>query len=339
MPGEADSLIVNAMKRMTMQFELPVFTYEKGDVDHKRWIQLFRYAIEQNGWNTKHAIMMLQLKLQGKARQKADNLDGFVAGTTDALITELSSRFEGRKGNFSTFLQTSALRQMENESQERWAARVKATAARAGTDNETLALGVFIQGQYNPKVREKLYDQTGMDTMKDALESAVQFTEAQKLRAQGHRIMQGNPNSTMPVGVVQPQLQSSNFWGQDVEPMEIDALRRATVCYRCGKKGHFRKECRVKLPGAPEKPSRSNVYKRQQPSAQRRKPSTFSNTKKPSMYRQMYRKFVRAIADCEPDSAEELTEDEEVPEEFNESDSSEEEEMEEKTENPRKDFQ
>ena len=209
--------ILEATKAMRLSIDLPDFTFEKGDMGYDNWINQFDYAIDVNNWTNKHAIMVLQSKFKGRARSKLQEISRFENLSKAELIQELRNRFKGRKTTLVTFLETIALRQGPQEPQDQWAARVKATASKAGTTEQMLILGMFVQGQKNSAIRDKLYEATEIKTIDEALEKATIIDAGAKAVAQGAvQAASHYPPKT-------PWEQQKDLLVQQPEPMEVDA--------------------------------------------------------------------------------------------------------------------
>ena len=238
-------------------YDLPKITGERGDTDYRGWLRQLRYAIEKNGWSTRHAVMMVQSCCVGKARAKVSNLGTFENDPTpDQLLAELAKRFGDPSTILGKYFRVRNLQQGDDETLEQYSARCD--QATKGMVDKDFAFGAFVQG---------LKEQTMKDECFRADTTETKDTVLKKLLAINVGIMNSREESKSRKPPARPKL-DSDYWAAakamdpdykkefypyatEPEPMEVDAVRRRdpkqqSMCYYCGSKGHWIKDCWIK---------------------------------------------------------------------------------------------
>ena len=309
MAHETNDKIVTALEgllvatnKMNLNYEIPDFTFEKGDLDYDGWLDHLRYISTVNNWTAEHTLMLLKTKCKKRAKTKVQDLDAFKEGETTALIDEVKSRFRGKKTSLLTYLETTALTMGEYESQEEWALRVKKTASRAGTNEKMLTLGVFVQGQRNPTVRKRLYEMTEVNDLQTALEKALIIDQGVRATKQDAKNKQAffheEERGDWPTTATKP-------WHlQQPEPMDVEALKRNSKCFACEKYGHFARDCRkakfIKKKSPNQKPNEQPYFNRSRNGDKHRDMN--KGKKKWTANKNKFKKFIRELIE-ESDSA------------------------------------
>ena len=153
----------------------------------------------------------------------------------DQLKAELTARFSEITDSQHAFSLLRAVKQKPSESVQVYAERLLSLAqdAFAGAQGRMQAvepqlIGFFTDGLSQDPIKFKVM-RDAPNTLQGAIQTAMMEQNLRKrfeLRTSRSRSYGGASN--------------------DVQPMEIDHMRRSNKCYKCGRSGHKAKECRTR---------------------------------------------------------------------------------------------
>ena len=248
---EALKKVLSSANGWGTRYELPEFSLDGPEDNLMRWLKQLEYCIVLHGWSVQQTLMMLQLKCKGTAYQKVQDLtEPAMFKSMEELMITLQHRLQVKKSPLLTFLEAISMRMRHDETQERWANRVRSLCTRGNSNENILQLGVFMRGQFNKAVRDKLY---GLPEIED-LETAVKQA---KIFDQGFKAIRQDEGASTAARQPGPTQQPTFA----AEPMEVDVMRRDIKCFNCGKLGHIARNCR-----APRKAGgQGNRQRNQQP--------------------------------------------------------------------------
>ena len=222
---------------MRMPTKLPCFPKDN-DKTYKfsHWLEDVLICAEDNGWNVSMTHRRAIAAVSGEIRDKIKTVDlGFIMNA-DELCKEYTKAVHGENSEFNaTQLMMTRYKQEYNESLEAFRRRISGyqSILHPGWENDDqmckkvvrmLAVGLNDKALYRA-VAQKDFD--NVESFMEFCRRQANVEETIKLRFNGQGSYQF----------------PKNYAPMDVEPMEIDHMRQIT-CYRCGEKGHMKRNCR-----------------------------------------------------------------------------------------------
>ena len=223
---------------MRMPTKLPCFPKEN-DKTYKfsHWLEDVLICAEDNSWNISMTHRRALAAVSGEIRDKIKTVDlGFIMNT-DELCKEYTKAVHGENSEFNaTQLMMTRYKQEYNESLEAFRRRISSyqSILHPGWENDDqmckrvvrmLAVGLNDKALYRA-VAQKDFD--NVESFMEFCRRQANVEETIKLRFNGPNVYQF-PKHYGPM--------------DEESPMEIDHMRQI-ACYRCGEKGHMKRNCR-----------------------------------------------------------------------------------------------
>ncbi len=258
-----DAQFARLLNRMPRATDKPCPTFSSGDA--AGWLDFrkrFENIARNNGWQADTQRAQLGMALEGAAARmisgidldaqvvQQDQVDVFKrnhgGALPDPLPTAVRTPAECLNAYEAIFLPKSAgrmaeqqlaeARQSSNESALEWGARLREIYARArpGTDiqDSREAISAFIKGTYSTSIKAKLFD-ADPETFDKAVTKA---TDKEATALLCRRASAAGAQGLHQMGL-------NGISDDEAEDGPGIGAKRRTLCWNCGKGGHFRRNC------------------------------------------------------------------------------------------------